>query len=153
MIRPSLYTIAPRTLSQIMNLFNMPAASNPAVGASRRMTVTIYHNPACSTSRKVLGLLKDAGVTPNVVEYLKTPPSRTRLKQLLRDMGMKPRDILRKSGTPYEELGLGDPALTDDQILDAIETHPILMQRPILVTDKGVRLCRPIEKMHEILPA
>ncbi len=116
------------------------------------MTVTIYHNPACSTSRKVLGLLREAGHEPEVVEYLKTPPSRPELKKLLKKMGMKPRDILRRSGTPFDQLGLGDPGLDDEAILDAIGAHPILMQRPILVTEKGARLCRPVEKMDEILP-
>lgn len=116
------------------------------------MTPVIYHNPACSTSRKVLGLLRDGGREPKVIEYLKTPPTRKELKALLKQMGMKPRDILRKRGTPYEELGLGDPAVGDEAILDAIEKHPILIERPILVTDKGARLCRPVERMAEILP-
>ena len=116
------------------------------------MTVTIYHNPNCSTSRKALGMLRDAGQNPEVVEYLKTPPSRDRMKELLAAMGMKPRDILRRSGTPYDELGLDDPALTDDQILDALQAHPILMQRPVVVTPKGTRLCRPLERLAEIAP-
>ena len=115
------------------------------------MSVTIYHNPNCSTSRKVLGLLRDAGHKPEVIEYLKTPPTRDRMKELLKAMGMKPRDILRRSGTPYDELGLGDPALTDDQILDALEKHPILMQRPVVVSQKGTRLCRPLEKVSEVV--
>ena len=115
------------------------------------MSVTIYHNPNCSTSRKVLGLLRDAGHQPEVIEYLKTPPTRDRMKELLKAMGMKPRDILRRSGTPYDELGLGDPALTDDQILDALEKHPILMQRPVVVSQKGTRLCRPLEKVAEVV--
>ena len=116
------------------------------------MSITIYHNPACSTSRKVLGLLRDAGQEPKVIEYLKTPPSRATLKGLLKKAGLTPRDILRKRGTPYEELGLSNPKLDYEAILDAIEQHPILIERPILVTDKGVRLCRPIEKMNEIMP-
>ena len=115
------------------------------------MSLTIYHNPNCTTSRKVLSLLRDAGLAPQVVEYLKTPPSRARMQELLAAMDMKPRDILRRSGTPYEELGLDDPALTDDQILDALAAHPILMQRPIVASDKGVRLCRPLERVHEIV--
>ena len=115
------------------------------------MSVTIYHNPNCSTSRKVLGLLRDAGHKPEVIEYLKTPPTRDRMKELLKSMDMKPRDILRRSGTPYDELGLGDPALTDDQILDALEKHPILMQRPVVVSQKGTRLCRPLEKVAEVV--
>lgn len=115
------------------------------------MSLTIYHNPNCTTSRNVLRLLRDAGLEPQVVEYLKTPPSRAQMQALLAAMGMKPRDILRRSGTPYDELGLDDPALTDDQILDALEAHPILMQRPIVASDKGVRLCRPLERVHEIV--
>jgi arsenate reductase len=115
------------------------------------MSLTIYHNPNCTTSRNVLRLLQEAGKAPTVVEYLKTPPSRARMQELLAAMGMKPRDILRRSGTPYDELGLDDPALTDDQILDALEAHPILMQRPIVATDKGVRLCRPLERVNELL--
>ena len=115
------------------------------------MSLTIYHNPNCTTSRNVLRLLRDAGLEPQVVEYLKTPPSRAQMQALLAAMGMKPRDILRRSGTPYDELGLEDPALTDDQILDALEAHPILMQRPIVASDKGVRLCRPLERVHEIV--
>ena len=116
------------------------------------MTITIYHNPACSTSRKVLGHLQDAGHEPTIVEYLKTPPSRTELKRLLKMMKMKPRDILRRKGALFDELGLGDPTLDDDAILDAIDKHPVLLERPILVTGKGVRLCRPIENMMEIMP-
>ena len=115
------------------------------------MSLTIYHNPNCTTSRNVLRLLRDAGLEPQVVEYLKTPPSRARMQELLAAMGMKPREILRRSGTPYDELGLDDPALTDDQILDALGAHPILMQRPIVASDKGVRLCRPLERVHEIV--
>jgi arsenate reductase (glutaredoxin) len=115
------------------------------------MSLTIYHNPNCTTSRNVLRLLRDAGLEPQVVEYLKTPPSRAQMQALLAAMGMKPRDILRRSGTPYDELGLDDPALTDDQILDALGAHPILMQRPIVASDKGVRLCRPLERVHEIV--
>lgn len=115
------------------------------------MSLTIYHNPNCTTSRNVLRLLRDAGLEPQVVEYLKTPPTRAQMQAMLAAMGMKPRDILRRSGTPYDELGLDDPALTDDQILDALEAHPILMQRPIVASDKGVRLCRPLERVHEVV--
>jgi arsenate reductase len=115
------------------------------------MALTIYHNPNCTTSRNVLRLLQEAGLAPEVVEYLKTPPSRARMRELLAAMGMKPREILRRSGTPYEALGLDDPNLTDDQILDALEAHPILMQRPIVASDRGVRLCRPMEKVHEVV--
>ena len=116
------------------------------------MAITIYHNPACSTSCKVLNQLREKGHQPQVIEYLKTPPTRKTLQDLLKKMGMKPRDILRKAGTPYEALGLGDTSLSDAAILDAIEKHPLLIQRPILVTDKGARLCRPVEKMDEIMP-
>jgi arsenate reductase len=115
------------------------------------LSVTIYHNPNCSTSRKVLALLRDSGQEPTVIEYLKTPPSRATMKKLLKDMGMKPRDILRRSGTPYDELGLDDQKLTDDQILDALAAHPILMQRPVVVSAKGTRLCRPLEKVAEVV--
>ena len=115
------------------------------------LSVTIYHNPNCSTSRKVLALLRDSGQEPTVIEYLKTPPSRATMKKLLKDMGMKPRDILRRSGTPYDELGLDDQKLSDDQILDALEAHPILMQRPVVVSAKGTRLCRPLEKVAEVV--
>ena len=121
-------------------------------GQENIMTPVIYHNPACSTSRKVLGLLREGGREPKIIEYLKTPPSRKELKALLKQMNMKPRDILRKRGSPWEELGLGDLSVGDEAILDAIEKHPILIERPILVTDKGARLCRPVERMTEIFP-
>ena len=114
--------------------------------------VTIYHNPGCSTSRKVLGMLRQSGTEPTVIEYLKTPPSKAELKSLLKQMGMTPRQLLRRRGTPYDELGLGDVAKTDEQLIDAIVAHPILMERPVVVSDKGVRLCRPPEKVMEILP-
>ncbi len=117
------------------------------------MEVTIYHNPACSTSRKVLAALRERGVELTVVEYLNTPPSRTMLKGLLAQMGLSPRDILRRSGTPYDQLGLGDASLSDDALLDAIEAHPILIQRPIVVTPDGARLCRPVERLDEIVPS
>ena len=116
------------------------------------MDVTIYHNPACSTSRKVLGMIRDAGESPRVIEYLKTPPDRATLMALLAGMGIAPRALLRKRGTPYEELGLDDPALTDAQIIDAMLAHPILIERPVVVTPNGMRLCRPVERLAEILP-
>jgi arsenate reductase len=114
--------------------------------------VTIYHNPACGTSRNVLALIRNAGVEPQVIEYLKTPPDRTTLESLLARMGMKPRELLREKGTPYGELGLADEGLSDAQLLDAMVTHPILINRPIVVTPWGVRLCRPSETLLEILP-
>jgi arsenate reductase len=113
--------------------------------------VTIYHNPGCGTSRKVLGMLRQSGSEPNIVEYLKHPPTRAELQDLLRQMGMTPRQLLRRRGTPFDELGLADPAKSDDQLIDAILAHPILMERPVVVSDKGVRLCRPPEKVLELL--
>jgi arsenate reductase len=115
------------------------------------MTVTIYHNPACSTSRKVLGMIREAGQTPVVIEYLKTPPSRQELLSLVARMGGTLRGVLRRKGTPYDALGLGDKALSDAQLLDAIMAHPILIERPIVATPRGVRLCRPPEVVREIL--
>ncbi len=115
--------------------------------------VVIYHNPACATSRKVLGMIRDAGVQPKVVEYLKTPPTRQELLDLLRRMGMKPRQLLRRRGTPYGELGLDDPDKSDEALIDAILAHPILMERPVVVGPRGVRLCRPVERVQEVLPA
>ena len=109
----------------------------------------IYHNPNCGTSRKVLGMLRDAGMQPKVIEYLKTPPTRQEMQSLLRRMNKTPRDILRRKGTLFDELGLGDPAKSDDDLLDALQQHPVLMERPVVVTPNGVRLCRPIE---EVLP-
>ena len=112
----------------------------------------IYHNPACGTSRKVLGMLRDAGLQPKVVEYLKTPPTRDELVALLGRMGMTPRQILRRRGTPYDELGLDDAGKSDDSLIEAILDHPILMQRPVVVTARGVRLCRPAEQVQALLP-
>ncbi len=114
--------------------------------------VTIYHNPACGTSRNVLGLIRNSGVEPRIVEYLKTPPSRGELADLIRRMGVPVRDVLRRKGTPYDELGLDDPSLTDDRLLDAMVAHPVLINRPIVVTPLGVRLCRPSEAVLDILP-
>lgn len=115
------------------------------------MTVTIYHNPACGTSRNTLEMIRRAGAEPNVIEYLVTPPTRAELVGLLDRMGIRPRDILRESGTPYVELGLGNPTLSDAQLIDAMMAHPILINRPIVVTQKGVRLCRPSEVVLELL--
>ncbi len=112
----------------------------------------IYHNPACGTSRKVLGMLRDAGLRPTVIEYLKTPPTRDELVSLLARMGMTPRQILRRRGTPYDELGLDDPGKSDDSLIEAILAHPILMERPVVVTPRGVRLCRPAEQVRDLLP-
>jgi arsenate reductase len=117
------------------------------------MTITIYHNPDCGTSRNVLGLIRNSGEEPRIIEYLKTPPSRAELVDLIHRMGTPVRDLLRQKGTPYNELGLGDPALTDDQLLDAMMAHPILINRPIVVTPLGVKLCRPSEVVLDILPS
>ena len=113
--------------------------------------VVIYHNPECGTSRNTLAMIRNAGIEPHVIEYLKTPPARALLVQLLVRAGLSVRAVLRDSGTPFAELNLGDPALTDAQLLDAIAAHPILLNRPLVVTPKGVRLCRPEEKVREIL--
>ena len=115
------------------------------------MPIVIYHNPACGTSRNVLAAIRESGVEPKVIEYLKTPPDRKTLKELLKLMGKQPRDILRKRGTPYDELGLDDPSLTDEQILDAMEKHPILIERPIVVAGKKAALCRPAEIVKTLL--
>jgi arsenate reductase (glutaredoxin) len=117
------------------------------------MDVIIYHNPECGTSRNTLGLIKNAGIEPHVIEYLKTPPSRTLLQQLISRMQISVRELLRRKGTPYDELGLDDPALTDEQLLDAMMKDPILINRPIVVTPVGVKLCRPSETVLDILPA
>jgi len=116
------------------------------------MTVTIYHNPDCGTSRNVLGLIRNRGEEPQVIEYLKTPPSRAELVELIGRMGIPVRDLLREKGTPYAELGLGNPSLPDDALIDAMMAHPILINRPIVVTDQGVKLCRPSEAVLDILP-
>ena len=116
------------------------------------MTITIYHNPACGTSRNVLALIRGSGEEPRIVEYLKTPPSRVELLQLIDRMGIPVRNVLRRKGTPYDELKLENPALTDDDLIDAMMAHPILINRPIVVTPDAVRLCRPAETVLEILP-
>ncbi|MDO8411758.1 MAG: arsenate reductase (glutaredoxin) [Phenylobacterium sp.] len=117
------------------------------------MDIVIYHNPECGTSRNVLELIRHVGIEPHVVEYLKTPPSRGLVAQLVARMGVGVREILREKGSPYAELGLDDPNLTDDALLDAIEAHPILMNRPIVVSPVGVKLCRPSETVLDLLPA
>ncbi|PSC05649.1 arsenate reductase (glutaredoxin) [Alsobacter soli] len=116
------------------------------------MTVTIYHNPACGTSRNTLAMIRQSGEEPVVIEYLKTPPSRERLIELIAKIGITPRQLLREKGTPYGELGLADPKWTDDQLIDFMMMHPILINRPIVETPKGARLCRPSEAVLEILP-
>jgi arsenate reductase len=116
------------------------------------MSITIYHNPDCGTSRNTLAMIRQSGVEPTIIEYVKTPPSRERLKELVAAMGISVRALLREKGTPYAELNLGDASLPDDQLLDAMLAHPILINRPIVVTPKGVKLCRPSEAVLEILP-
>jgi arsenate reductase len=116
------------------------------------MDVVIYHNPDCGTSRNTLAMIRNAGIEPHVVEYLKTPPSRALLKLLVARMGLSVRDLLREKGTPFHELGLSNPGLRDDQLLDAMMAHPILINRPIVVAPNGVRLCRPSERVIDLLP-
>jgi arsenate reductase (glutaredoxin) len=120
---------------------------------SAPIDVIIYHNPDCGTSRNTLGLIRNAGLEPHVIEYLQSPPTRDLLSQLIARMGMPVREILREKGTPFAELGLADLSLTDDQLLDAMMAHPILINRPIVVTSLGVKLCRPSEAVLDILPA
>lgn len=115
--------------------------------------IVIYHNPQCGTSRNTLAMIRNAGIEPHVIEYLKTPPSRMLLEQLIDRMGISPRDLLRENGTPYTELGLGDASLTDARLVDAMMEYPILINRPIVVTPLGVKLCRPSEAVLDILPA
>lgn len=115
------------------------------------MTVTIYHNPACGTSRNTLAMIRQSGTEPVVIEYLKTPPSREKLKELIATMGIPVRALLREKGTPYKELGLDDPKWTDDELIDQMLAHPILINRPIVATPKGTRLCRPSEAVVDLL--
>ena len=114
--------------------------------------ITIYHNPACGTSRNTLALIRNSGAEPEVIEYLKTPPGKERLQQLIEAMGAGARALLRQKGTPYDELGLGDPKWTDAELVDFMVQHPILMNRPIVVTLLGTKLCRPSEAVLDILP-
>ena len=116
------------------------------------MTITIYHNPDCGTSRNTLAMIRQSGEEPIIIEYLKTPPTREKLQSLIAAMGFSPRDVLREKGTPYAELGLADPAWTDEQLMDQMMAHPILINRPIVETPKGVKLCRPSEAVLDILP-
>jgi len=115
--------------------------------------VVIYHNPACGTSRNALAMIRNAGIEPHVVEYLKTPPTREMIRALARRAGLPIRALLREKGTPFAELGLGDPALSDDRLLDAVAAHPVLLNRPLVASPKGVRLCRPSEAVLDLLPA
>ena len=115
--------------------------------------IVIYHNPECGTSRNVLGLIHNAGIEPHVVEYLKTPPSRALLVELIDRAGITPRELLREKGTPYAALELGDPSLSDDALVDAMMAHPILINRPLVVSPLGVKLCRPSEAVLDLLPA
>lgn len=117
------------------------------------MDVVIYHNPACGTSRNTLALIRHVGIEPHVIEYLKTPPSRAMILALVERMDVPLRSLLREKGTPFAELGLGDLDLTDDQLLDAIEAHPILLNRPIVASPLGVKLCRPSEAVLDLLPS
>ena len=116
------------------------------------MDVVIYHNPKCGTSRNTLGLIRNAGIEPHIIDYLKCPPTRPLLKELIARAGLTVREALREKGTPFQDLGLADPALTDDDLLDAMMAHPILINRPFVVTPKGVRLCRPSELVLDLLP-
>jgi arsenate reductase len=115
-------------------------------------SITIYHNPACGTSRNTLALIRNSGAEPEVIEYLKTPPTKPRLQELLKAMGISARELLREKGTPYAELGLGDAKWSEDELLDCMQQHPILMNRPVVVTPLGARLCRPSEAVLDILP-
>jgi arsenate reductase len=115
-------------------------------------TITIYHNPACGTSRNTLALIRNSGAEPEVIEYLKTPPTKARLQELLKDMGIPARELLREKGTPYAELGLADAKWSDDELLDFVVQHPVLMNRPVVVTPLGAKLCRPSEAVLDILP-
>jgi arsenate reductase len=115
------------------------------------VSVTIYHNPACGTSRNTLAMIRQSGEAPDVIEYLKNPPSRARLVELIRAMGIPVRALLREKGTPYAELGLADPKWTDDELIDFMLAHPILINRPIVVTPKGTRMCRPSEAVLDLL--
>jgi len=116
------------------------------------MNITIYHNPNCGTSRNTLEMIRKVGIEPTIIEYLKTPPSRAELVGLIAGMGIPVRDVLRQKGTPYDELGLGEDKWTDDQLIDFMIAHPILMNRPIVVSEKGTRLCRPSEQVLDLLP-
>ena len=115
--------------------------------------ILVYHNPECGTSRNTLAMIRNAGIEPHVVEYLKTPPSRAMLESLIERAGLSPREVLREKGTPFAELGLGDESLSDTALVDAMMEHPILINRPLVVSPLGVRLCRPSEAVLDILPS
>ncbi len=115
--------------------------------------IVIYHNPDCGTSRNVLGLIRNAGIEPHVVEYLKTPPTRALLVELIDRAGITPRELLREKGTPYAALGLGEASLSDEELIDAMVAHPVLINRPLVVSPSGVKLCRPSEAVLDLLPA
>ncbi|OAN55760.1 arsenate reductase (glutaredoxin) [Sphingobium sp. TCM1] len=115
--------------------------------------IVIYHNPECGTSRNALAMIRNAGIEPHVIEYLKTPPSRAMLESLIQRAGITPRALLREKGTPYAELGLGDPDLTDVQLIDAMMAHPILINRPLVASPLGIKLCRPSEEVFDLIPA
>src|SRR3984957_10002953 len=118
---------------------------------TRPMRVVIWHNPRCATSRKVLELIRAKGVEPRIVDYVKSPPSAAQIKTALKEMRMKPRELLRRRGTPFDELGLDDPKRTDAELIAAMAAHPILIERPVVRSPKGTRLCRPVERVKEIL--
>ncbi|WP_173644882.1 MULTISPECIES: arsenate reductase (glutaredoxin) [Sphingomonadaceae] len=122
-------------------------------GRPLAIDIVIYHNPACGTSRNALAMIRNAGIEPHVVEYLKTPPARALLVELIDRAGMTPRELLREKGTPYAELGLGDTFLSDDALVDAMMAHPILINRPLVVSPLGVKLCRPSEAVLDLLPS
>jgi arsenate reductase len=131
----------------------MNKAMSDNMGQPDRSGVTIYHNPKCGTSRNTLALIRESGVEPEVIEYLKTPPSKERLRELAREIGIPVRGLLREKGTPFDELNLADPKWSDDELIGFMLEHPILINRPIVVTPMGTRLCRPSEAVLEILPA
>lgn len=147
-----LASLGQMALAQQLRQIGALEGATPRASAAHIMDVVIYHNPDCGTSRNVLGLIRNAGVEPHVIEYLKTPPTRALLQRLLARAGLSVRDILREKGTPFAELGLGNPDLADDALLGAIEAHPILINRPLVVSPKGVRLCRPSEAVLPLLP-
>jgi arsenate reductase len=132
----------------------LPAAvkAQPARRATMPTDIIIYHNPECGTSRNTLGMIRNAGIEPHVIEYLKTPPSRALLLQLIERAGLHPRALLREKGTPYAELGLSDMSLSDEALIDAMMAHPVLINRPLVVSPLGVRLCRPSEAVLDLLP-